>query len=44
MQVIFLHVDKHQNLLKIDTKIFLGMLKHFQSSQNIKFAMPLQYP
>ena len=44
MQLTFLQVDKHKNLLKIDTKIFLGMLKHSQSSQNIKFAMPLQYP
>ena len=39
--VDFLHADKHASLLKTDIKIFMGMVKHSQSSQNSKFAMPL---
>ena len=39
----FLHADKHENLLQIDSMILMGMFKHFQSSQNSKFAMSLQY-
>ena len=40
---LFLHADKHQNFLEIDTMVLMGMVKHFQSSQNSKFAMPLQH-
>ena len=42
--VDFLHADKHESLLQIDTKTFLmGMANHSQSFQNSKFAMSLQY-
>ena len=43
-EVDFLHVDKHESLLQIDAIILVEMVKHFQSSQNSKFAMSLQYP
>ena len=44
MQLIFLHVDKHESLLQIDTKVFsMDMVKHSQSSQKSKFAKSLQY-
>ena len=39
----FLHLDKHENLLQIGTKIWMVMVKHSQSSQNSKFAMSVQY-
>ena len=42
-RVDFLPAGKHENLLQIDTMIFMGMVKHLQSSQNRKFAMSLQY-
>ena len=42
-EVDFLHGDKHKSLLQIDTTIWMEIVKHFQSSQNIKFAMSLQY-
>ena len=38
-----LHADKHERLLQIDSMILMGMVKYSQSSQNIKFAMSLQY-
>ena len=41
-EVDFLHADKHESLLQIDSMILLEMVKHSQSSQNSKFAMPLQ--
>ena len=41
-EVDFLHEDKHESLLKIDTMILMGMVKHSQSSQIIKLAMSLQ--
>ena len=41
-EVYFLHADNHESLLQINTMIFLGMVKHSQSSQKSKFAMPLQ--
>ena len=41
--VDFLHVDKHESLLQIDTMILMDMVKHFQSYQKSKFAMSLQY-
>ena len=37
----FLHADKHERLIQIDTMIFMGMTKHPQSSQNSRFAMSL---
>ena len=43
-EVDFLHVDKQESLLQIDAIILVEMVKHFQSSQNSKFAMSLQYP
>ena len=43
-EVDFLHVDKHESLLQIDAIILVEMVKHFQSSQNSKLAMSLQYP
>ena len=43
MKLIFLHAYKHENLQQIDTMILMGMVNHTQSSQNSKFAMPLQY-
>ena len=39
----FLHADKHESLLQIDTMILMGIVKHSQSSQNSKFTMSLQY-
>ena len=30
--------DMHESLLRIDSKILVGMVKHSQSSQNSKFA------
>ena len=33
-EVDFLHADKHESLLQIDGMIFVGMVKHSQSSQN----------
>ena len=33
MAVDFLHADKHESFLQIDTMIFDGMAKHSQSSQ-----------
>ena len=43
MKLIFLHAGKHDSLLQIGSMILMGMTKHFQSSQNSKFAMSLQY-
>ena len=42
-KVEFLHADKHESLLQIDTMILMGMAKHSQSFQNSEFAMSLQY-
>ena len=39
----YLHTGRHENSLRTDAMILLGMVKHFQSSQNSKFAMSLQY-
>ena len=33
-EVDFLHPDKHESFLQIDTAIFDGVVKHFISSQN----------
>ena len=43
MKLIFLHADKYEDLLQIYTMILMGIVKHFQSSQNRKFTMSLQY-
>ena len=37
-EVEFLHADKHESFLQIDTIIFDGMGKHSRSSQNSEFA------
>ena len=42
-KLIFLHADKHESFVQIDTVIFMGMVKHSQISQNSKFAISLQY-
>ena len=39
-EVDLLHTGEHENLLKIES---MGIVKNFQSSQNSKFAMSLQY-
>ena len=39
----YLHTGRHENSLQTYAMILLGMVKHFQSSQNSKFAMCLQY-
>ena len=39
----FIHANKDENYLQIDTMIFERMVKHSQSFQNSKFAMSLQY-
>ena len=41
--VDFLHADKHESLLHIDTMILMEMVKYSQSSENSKFAISLQY-
>ena len=38
-EIYFLHADKHQSLLQIDTKILMEIVKHYQSFQNSKLAM-----
>ena len=43
MKLIFLHANNGESLLQIDSMVLMGMVKHFQSSQNSKFAMSLQY-
>ena len=42
-EVDFLHADKHESLLQIDSMILMGMVKHSQISQNSKFAVSLKY-
>ena len=37
----FLHADKHEILLQIDSMILIGIVKHSQSSQNSMFTMSL---
>ena len=39
----FLHANKHEILLQIDTMTLIGILKHSQSFQNSKVIMFLQY-
>ena len=42
-EVDFLHADKHESFLQVDTMIFDGNGQAFQSSQNCKFWKSLQY-
>ena len=42
-KVDFLHVDKHESSLQIDTTILMEIVKHPKSSQNSNFGMSLQY-
>ena len=42
-EVDFLHVNKHESLLQIDSMVLMGMVKLSQSSQHSKLAMSLQY-
>ena len=42
-EVDFVHAEKHEGFLQLNTMILIGMAKHSQSSQNSKFAMSLQY-
>ena len=43
-EVNFLHADKHESFLQTDDMIFdEGMVKHYKSIQNNKFAISLQY-
>ena len=42
-EVDFLHADKHESLVQIDTMTLMGMVKHSQGSQNSKFGMSWQY-
>ena len=42
-EVDFLHADKRESFLQIDTMILMGMIKFSQRSQNSKFAMSLPY-
>ena len=42
-EIDFLHDDKHESLLQIDTMTLIGIAKHSQSSQNSKVTMSLQY-
>ena len=42
-EVYFLHADKHESLLQIDAMILMGIFKHYESSQNSKFTISLQY-
>ena len=41
-EVDFVHTDNHKSLLQIDTMVLMGMVRHYQSFQNIKFALPLR--
>ena len=41
-EVVFLHTDKHESLLQIDSIILMEMVKHSQSFQNSKLAISLQ--
>ena len=42
-EIDFLHADKLESLLQIDTMTLIGIVKHSQSSQNSKVTMSLQY-
>ena len=42
-EVDFLHADKHESFLQVDTMSLMGMVKRSQSSQNGTFGVSLQY-
>ena len=42
-EIDFVHVNKHESLLQIDTMTLIGIVKHSQSFQNSNVTMPLQY-
>ena len=42
-EIGFLHADKDEIFLQIDTMILMGMVKHSQSSQDSTFAMSSHY-
>ena len=42
-EVDLLHAYKHESLLQIDSMILMEMVKHYQSFQNSKFMLSLQY-
>ena len=42
-EVGFLHANRHESLLQIDSMILMNMVKHSQSSQNSNFAMSSQH-
>ena len=42
-EVDFLHADKHESLLQVDSMILMGMVKLSRSLQNSNFAMSLRY-
>ena len=42
-EIDFLHANKHESLLQIDTITLIGIVKNSQSSQNSKVVMSLQY-
>ena len=42
-EIDFLHADKHESLLQIDTVTLIGIIKHSQIYQNSKVTMSLQY-
>ena len=42
-EVYFFYADLHEAFVQVSTMILIGMFKHFQSSQNSKFGMSVQY-
>ena len=42
-EVDFLHADKHESLLQVDSMILMGMVKLSRSLQNSNFAVSLRY-
>ena len=42
-EVDFLHADKHESLVQIDTMILMRMVKHSQSSQNSKKKLGMEF-
>ena len=41
-EIDFLHPNKHESLLQIDTMTLIGIVKHSQSFQNSKVTMSSQ--
>ena len=42
-EIDFLHANKHESLLQIDTVSLIGIVRHSQSFQNSKVTMSSQY-